>query len=141
MNKKIIILIISLTGFLVLCGVSYWVYYLVIIKDYGIVNIFGAKQEGNAKQQEKPTSELPTQEEYLNKMATEFPDIIIGMLSFSSDGEATLKTSKGKIYTFTPNQPKDVYAVFGAKAGDNVQVQAKILDGNLIEWTRLSVVK
>ena len=141
MNKKIKALII-LVSILILCSIGYWIYYLVAVKDYGIVKNGGNGQpQNNIPTPAEPTSVTPTEEEYKNQVAVDYPDMVTGTISFQSGDKATIKTADGKIYTFTPNQPQDVYKAFGLKSGDKVEVQAKILDSNLIKWIMIKAIE
>jgi len=133
MDKKIIILIIILL--LVLCGIGGWIYYLILVKSYNIV------QNQNGATSENQGAKVPTAEEFWEQAAVDYPEMITGIINFQVGNKATIKTEDEKTYTFSPDQPKGVYEGYGATEGSIVKVQARFIDGNKIEWVMLQVIK
>ena len=86
----------------------------------------------------------PTFEEFEAQSKIDYPDTIIGRISFRDKGiiyKTTVETGEGAEYALFPDQPKSVYEGFGVKNGDNVQIQGKILDSKNLTWLKMDTIQ
>ena len=130
--KKTIIIVIStiLLLILALLGIYFFVSYnLLKIKNSQVGN-----EKVNLGEIERPKITI---EEAEAKNREKYPSTIIGIIKFLNKGSvviATIKTSDGKEYTLSPDQPMAIYESFKVKNGDKVTIQGNFLSDNKIEW-------
>lgn len=82
---------------------------------------------------------IAKQQKNLETMKKNFPEVLQGIISLS-DSETKITTDSGKEYIFYPNQPKIMYESLGIKDRQKVQVQAKFLDQNKIQWGSIKAI-
>jgi len=147
MNSQKIIIIIIIFAVLVLIASGIGVYYSIygnfkfnFIK-FGVNPITNATNNSNNESVVK--IETPSVQEVENQNKINYPDTVIGTINFLDKGsviKSTIKTSGGKEYTLSPNQPKAIYESFGAKDGKKVEIQGKITADNKLEWLTMKAI-
>jgi hypothetical protein len=137
MSKKILITLSVVTILLIIfAGIIYWYFSSSNFKNIEIVNPV-------IEQNNSQVSNIPTVEEMVDKVNDEYPETVSGIINFSGAGasfKATLKTDAGKIYILWPIEPKSVYESFGVKDGVKIEVRAKSLESENLEWKLMKAI-
>ena len=141
-TKKIIVVIILAILVLALIGVG--TYYLINHNFNFATTVINQVTNGIKNEKSEPPIKIKqlTPEEIAAQNKKSFAETITGTISFLSKGslvKATIKTSDGKEYTLSPDQPEAIYGSFGVKNGNRVQIQGKII-GDKIEWVNMKAI-
>jgi hypothetical protein len=141
MEKRTINIIIIMVAIIFILALAGLVIYYIISLDFGFAKpvVNEPENQNNLNSQNQTTSKIPTKEEIEAQNKINFPDILIGRIKFLDKNKTTLKTENAE-YVFYPNQPAGVYKSFGIEDGDNVKVQAKVLQDNKIKWISIKKV-
>ncbi len=141
-NKKIVIIVIVI---LILIAVGVGIYYLVN-DNFNLPKTATNQVKNGAKNATPPPPQKVKQltpEEITAQNNKNYPETITGTINFSGKGstvKATIKTSDGKEYTISPDQPEAIYGSFGVKNGDKVQIQGRFTQDNKIEWVSMKAI-
>jgi flagellar basal body-associated protein FliL len=134
MDKKILISLIVVIVLLVVIAIGIGVYYFVFRGNTGFL-------ANNTNNEQNPGEiKILTPEQQDKKIEKEYAETVDGIINFLDKGEVlktTLTTNAGKVYILSPAEPKSVYESLGAKDGKRVQVRAKSLSGDYLEWKML----
>jgi len=143
--KKIII--VTTLVVLVLIAIGIGIYYFInyslnfgnnVVEQPTINTNTKTKTPGN----ESTEGYLPTPDEINAQNKINYPDTIIGIIDFQDKGaliKTTIRATNGKEYILSPNQPKAIYESFGVKDGNRVQIQGKIINGN-VTWLTMKAI-
>jgi len=142
-TKKIIIIIIL--AILILAVVGIGVYYLVNHNFNFAETVINQVKNGAKNTNQEPPIKVKqlTPEEITAQNKKDFAETITGTISFSGKGgtvKATIKTSDGKEYTISPDQPEVIYGSFGVKNGSRVQIQGRITGDGKVEWVTMKPI-
>jgi len=124
---------------------------VVILAVYFYFSIYQFRNLKITDVNENITPTQLTKEEMLQKIEEEkqqikkdFPEIIIGvikLLDSETNYKATITTDDGKTYTLFPLQPKSIYKSLGIESGQKVQIRAKDLNEDKLEWAEMTPVQ
>lgn len=131
-TKSLVIIIVAV---IILVAAGGFGYFKWISKN---VDVITPEQKAKITEQKKlePVA-LPDPEKQLDAVKQKYPQVITGTIRFfdaNGSYKTTIKAADGTEYTLQPAQPKSIYESYGVKNGGRVQVSAKVLAGNKIEW-------
>ena len=127
------LIILTVVLLVVAVGVGAGVYYFF----FQVTPVALIIDQGNQENETKAKKPEITPEQEIEQINRDYPETVKGVINFLDKGavlKSTIKTDDGKEYTLWPAEPKSVYESFGAQNGKRVEVKAKILENNRLEW-------